>query len=240
MRKISTVSVIDSDAATGASLDRLAGGDSYKFEIHGDATAAVQRMTKLPLPDAALIAMRLPDASGPDCARDIKAIADIPIIFLADVADLPASDTYFFMYAEDFVVKPLQFEELDLRLRRALSQMPAHDYGGEPVLRVDKQLSVDFAHNRAIIAGKSIGLTPTESALLRILVRNAPRVVQSQTLLARVWPGADAYEDTLRVHMHRLRRKLETDAHHPHYIRTERGAGYRFAFSLPQFSAEDV
>ena len=106
--------------------------------------------------------------------------------------------------------------------------MPSLDYASQPVIRVDDSLSVDFAHNRITVAGKHYSLTPTESILLHVLLRNAGRVVENRLLIARVWPSEDVYEDTLRVHMHRLRRKLESDSHHPHYVRTERGIGYMF------------
>ncbi|HLV36190.1 MAG TPA: winged helix-turn-helix domain-containing protein, partial [Spirillospora sp.] len=107
-------------------------------------------------------------------------------------------------------------------------RMPSLDYASQPVIRVDEHLSIDFAHNRIMVSGKQYSLTPTESILLHVLLRNAGRVVENRLLIARVWPSEDVYEDTLRVHMHRLRRKLESDSHHPHYIRTERGIGYMF------------
>jgi DNA-binding response OmpR family regulator len=82
-------------------------------------------------------------------------------------------------------------------------------------------------------------LTPTESILLHVLLRNAGRVVENRMLIARVWPSEEIFEDTLRVHMHRLRRKLEADSHHPHYIRTERGVGYMFTIRLSEDGNED-
>ena len=112
--------------------------------------------------------------------------------------------------------------------------MPSLDYASEPIIHIDDNLSIDFAHNRIVVNGKGYGLTPTESILLHVLLRNASRVVENRMLIARVWPSEEVYEDTLRVHMHRLRRKLEADSHHPHYIRTERGIGYMFTVRPPE------
>jgi DNA-binding response OmpR family regulator len=117
--------------------------------------------------------------------------------------------------------------------------MPSLDYASQPIIPIDDNLSIDFAHNRIILNEKSIGLTPTESILLYVLLHNAGRVVENRMLIARVWPSDDVFEDTLRVHMHRLRRKLEADSHHPHYIRTERGVGYMFTIRPPSASDED-
>ena len=78
-------------------------------------------------------------------------------------------------------------------------------------------------------------VSPQQSQiLLHVLLRNAGRVVENRMLIARVWPSEDVFEDTLRVHMHRLRRKLESDSHHPHYVRTERGVGYMFTIRPPE------
>jgi DNA-binding response OmpR family regulator len=114
--------------------------------------------------------------------------------------------------------------------------MPSLDYASEPIIRIDDHLNIDFAHNRIVLNGSSITLTPTESILLHVLLRNAGRVVENRMLIARVWPSEEVFEDTLRVHMHRLRRKLEQDSHHPHYIRTERGIGYVFTVRPPDGS----
>lgn len=239
MRK-STVLVIDNDETVGQSLSRNRKGDDFSFESFQDAAGALDRLKSRPSPDIVLVAAQLPGAGGLDCAREIKSIADIPIILMAGVDDLDAGFSAFANYAEDFIVKPLDAGELEARIRIALKRMPAYDYAGEPVIVVDEQLSIDFAHNRAIYAGKTISLTPIEATLLRILVRNAPRVVQSHTLLARAWPAGAAIEDTLRVHMHRLRRKLEPDTRHPHYILTERGSGYRFTMRPARLSEENA
>jgi DNA-binding response OmpR family regulator len=93
---------------------------------------------------------------------------------------------------------------------------------------VDDRLAVDFAHQRAIVDGQPIPLTPTETKILYILMRNAGRVVTNDFLLRRLWPLEEVFEDTLRVHVHRLRRKIEATPTQPLYIVTERGLGYSF------------
>ena len=89
-------------------------------------------------------------------------------------------------------------------------------------------LGVDFAHQHAIVDGQSIDLTPTETKILYILMRNAGRTVTTDFLLRRLWPLEEVFEDTLRVHVHRLRQKIEADSRKPRYVVTERGLGYRF------------
>ena len=73
-----------------------------------------------------------------------------------------------------------------------------------------------------------IGITPTETQLLYILVHNANYIITSTLLLNRVWPLEEATEDRLHVHIHRLRDKIEQNPENPKYIISERGLGYKF------------
>lgn len=227
-----TVLIIENDPDLSQSIADSLDRSTYEVIAVNDAPPAIDYVREQGLPSIALIGLWLPSLSGFDIASRLKARADLPVIFLlSDISDSVLDGLK--KYADDFLFQPFALAELQVRVQLVLARLPIIDYDSEPVIRVDGNLSIDFAHNRISIAGKSIGLTPTESILLHVLLRNAPRVVQNRTLLSRVWSAEDVYEDTLRVHMHRLRRKLEADSHHPHYIRTERGVGYRFTQRPP-------
>jgi len=94
------------------------------------------------------------------------------------------------------------------------------------VTKVDDRLAVDFAHQRVIVEGQSVQLTPTETKLLYLLMRNAGHIVTTDFLLRRLWPRDEVFEDSLRVHVHRLRQKIEPVPAQPRYVNTERGVGY--------------
>jgi DNA-binding response OmpR family regulator len=87
---------------------------------------------------------------------------------------------------------------------------------------------VNFPKREVMVAGETVSLTPTETKLLYILVRNSGRIVTTDFLLSRIWPLQNAQEDRLHVHVHRLRRKIEADHNQPSYIVAERGTGYSF------------
>ena len=97
-----------------------------------------------------------------------------------------------------------------------------------PVTAIDDQLAIDFANSSFTLGSKTTTLTPIEASLLYILVQNKGSIVPSSKLTARVWPSEEVPDETLRVHMHRLRHKLEPDPRRPRYIQTERGVGYGF------------
>lgn len=208
----------------------------HGFEVTAvtDGPEALELVRQRGLPHLALVDLNLPSMHGFEVSNKLKSMADVPIIFVTASSDTDTVVQGLKKYAEDFIVKPFELRELEARVQVVLARMPSLDYASEPIIRIDDNLSIDFAHNRIVVNGKAYGLTPTESILLHVLLRNAGRVVENRMLIARVWPSEEVYEDTLRVHMHRLRRKLEADSHHPHYIRTERGVGYMFTVRPPE------
>ncbi len=226
--KGSTVLVIESDATLGRSIAGYLASHTYQAAVLSDAPDALDYVQNEALPNIVLLGTDLPSSSGFATAKQLKMLADLPIIFMMARSNEEFQVEGLKKYAEDFVINPVDFRELETRIQLVLGRLPTLNYGKEPVIRIDSQLSIDLAQNRAFVAGRAMRLTPTEALLLHVLLRHAPRVVQNHALLARVWPTESVYEDTLRVHMHRLRRKLESDSHHPRYIRTERGVGYRF------------
>jgi DNA-binding response OmpR family regulator len=222
------VLLIEDDRNINLLITNYMSAHDYEIVAFEDGPEALEYVGLRGLPHIALIDLALPTGHGFDVASRLKAMADVPIIFITATSDTETVVQGLRKYAEDFIVKPFELRELEARVQVVLARMPTLDYASEPIIRIDEHLSVDFAHNRITIHGRSESLTPTESILLHVLLRNAGRVVENRMLIARVWPSDEVYEDTLRVHMHRLRRKLESDSHHPHYIRTERSVGYMF------------
>lgn len=232
--KKSKILLIDHNAELSAQVADHFHSAGFQVTSFAQGPAAIDHAKEQGLPHIALVSLSQSPSPGFELANQLKSIADVPIIFLTETGAKADLLDGLKRYAEDFIVKPLNLQELETRVQLVLARMPSFDYASEPMVRVDDNLSIDFAHNRVEVGGKSVGLTPTESAMLHVLLRNATRVVENRVLIARVWPSEEVFEDTLRVHMHRLRRKIEADSHHPHYIRTERGVGYRFTQRPPE------
>ncbi|HRQ14943.1 MAG TPA: response regulator transcription factor, partial [Promineifilum sp.] len=114
------------------------------------------------------------------------------------------------------------------RVRRVLGRMEDYTYTLESTTRIDDRLLINFPLREATVDGQAVSLTPTETKLLYILVRNGGRIVTTDFLLNRIWPLQEAREDRLHVHVHRLRGKIEQDPNNPVYILAERGIGYTF------------
>ena len=154
----------------------------------------------------------------------------VPIIFISTEGEPETVIEGIKTYADDYLVKPFNITELVVRVQRVLSRVSDFGYAQSPLIQIDPWLGIDFANAQLHFADQtSVALTPTESKLLQTLYSRAGMIVPSSVLLSRVWPFEEVYEDTLRVHMHRLRRKLEpTGTGKPHYIQTVRGTGYSF------------
>jgi DNA-binding response OmpR family regulator len=165
--------------------------------------------------------------NGFEFCSTVQEFSDLPVILLTSVDEEETIIRGIEYFAEDYVTKPFSPRELVARVRRVLRRIGDFAYTLAPVISLDDRLAVDFAHKQAVVEERSVSLTPTESKLLYILMRNAGRVVGTDFLLRRLWPMEEVFEDSLRVHVHNLRRKIEVDPGKPYYILTERTLGYR-------------
>jgi DNA-binding response OmpR family regulator len=180
------------------------------------------------IPHLALVDLHMPIMSGFEFCHAVREFSDMPIIMLTAANTEETIIRGLEQYAEDYIIKPFSPSELVARVKRVLRRIDDYSYTNESTTRIDDNLMVDFPKREALVNGKPVSLTPTESKLLYILVRNAGRIVTTEFLLNRIWPMQDAQEDRLHVHVHRLRRKIESNPNEPSYIVAERGTGYRF------------
>jgi DNA-binding response OmpR family regulator len=174
----------------------------------------------------------MPGMYGFEFCRIVQQFSDLPIIMLTAVDEEETVIQGLQLFAEDYITKPFSPRELVVRVQRVLRRIGDFAYTLDPQIEVDDRLSVDFAHQQVIVEKQSISLTPIETKLLYILMRNAGRTTTTDFLLRRLWPLEEVFEDTLRVHIHRLRQKIEATPSRPRYIITERGTGYTFPANL--------
>ena len=180
------------------------------------------------MPHLAIVDINMPGMNGSEFCETVQEFSDLPVIMLTAVDEEETIIRGINYFAEDYVTKPFSPRELAARVQRVLRRISDYAYTMGPVTQIDDHLGVDFAHKQAIVDGQPVTLTPTETKLLYILIRNAGHTVSAGFLLRRLWSMEGVYEDTLRVHVHRLRQKIEPESSKPRYIITERGVGYSF------------
>lgn len=184
-------------------------------------------------PDLVLLDIRLPDISGFDVCRQIRAEGmHQPILMLTARDEEVDKVLGLELGADDYVVKPYSLRELISRIRALLRRA----YGDLAVPPTGKQLrfgelKVDLERWQVMRQGRAIDLTPTEFRLLRYLISNPDRPVSRNELIEAIWGYASEIgsERTIDVHIRHLREKLEKDPADPRWIVTVRGVGYKFA-----------
>ncbi|WP_275007108.1 response regulator [Promicromonospora iranensis] len=220
------VLVVDDDTALARAL-------AINLRAHGwDVTVAPTGAAGLDAvssarPDVVLLDLGLPDMPGLDVIAGIRGWTRVPIVVLSarQLGDdkVDALDAG----ADDYVTKPFAMNELLARLRAAVRRAEPGQ-AEEPVVTAG-ELRIDLARRTVSRAGADVRLSPTEWALLEVLVRNRGRLVDRKQLLHEVWgPAYSTETNYLRVYTAQLRRKLERDPSHPRHILTHPGAGYRF------------
>lgn len=215
--------IVDDDQGIRDSLCgelRAAGYDALTA-IDGRAGLAAFRVH---LPELLLTDLAMPGADGFVLISAIRQFSRTPIIVLSvrgnDADKIRALD----LGADDFVTKPFSVPELLARIRAQLRRSSS----ASRVLKFD-DLTIDLEGRRVVCGARELKLTPTEYALLELLVTHAGKPVFIEQIIARVWSAAPGTtHDTVRVHMSALRRKLEPDPARPRYVVTEPWIGYRF------------
>jgi DNA-binding response OmpR family regulator len=193
--------------------------------------AALAQIEAEGLPDLAIVDYTMPPGmNGFDFCQAVHEYSDMPTIMLTAVDEEEMIIEGLEQHAEDYMVKPFSPEELVARSQRVLKRVGLFPFVPAACIEVDDRLGINFPQRTAYIHDKKASLTPTETRLLYILMREAGEVVNTDFIIRRLWPLEPAFEDRLHVHMHRLRRKIEAknnDAYPP-YIISQRGEGYIF------------
>jgi two-component system KDP operon response regulator KdpE len=199
--------------------------DGYLVTTARDGVEAVRRL-ETAWPDLLLIDMMMPRRDGLSLAREVKAMADLPIIVLSAIDAGDSKADLLDEVAEDYITKPYHYPELRARINRVLRRL------GDKVPRrslvLGPNLTLELHRREATVGGETVKLTPTESRLLYALAANLGITVSTDTLLVRGWAETeDADPSYVWVTMRRLRQKLEADPNKPAHLLTVRGIGYR-------------
>jgi two-component system KDP operon response regulator KdpE len=218
------VLVVDDEAPIRRFLRTSLTAHGYRVVAAANASDGLDQFSA-GKPDLMILDLGLPDRDGVEIIERVREWSRTPIIVLSardrekdKIAALDAG-------ANDYLTKPFGIGELLARVRAALRQNFTPNE--EPVFEVG-ELSVDLARRTVLRGGEEIKLSPTEYAILRMLVLNAGKVVTHRQLLHEVW--GPAYVDEahyVRVYMGLLRQKIERIPSRPQFILSEPGVGYR-------------
>ncbi len=181
-------------------------------------------------PTLIILDLNLPDGDGRDFISHVRISSDIPILVLSARQSEQEKVDCFDLGADDYLAKPFGVNELLARVKVSLKRTAMMSLRDDIYKLGD--LEIDTTNSSVLLNNKTVHLTPIEFKLLFILAVKPGKVFTHRQLLTEVW-GSEYVDDThyLRIHMGRLRARLEKNSAAPRYILTEVGIGYRLAAS---------
>lgn len=220
-----TILVVDDDKSIVELLRDFLENEGFYVKAAFDTSQALVVLKESKI-DCIVLDIMMPGQNGFELCRQIRMESNVPILFLSALSDDVDKIRGLALGGDDYIVKTASPGEIVARvkavLRRTSSQQEIKrkllDYG---------RLSLDLSTREVFVEGQPISLTPKEYELLQLFAEHPKHVFTFDQLLDKFWEGIGD-KHTIRVHLSRLREKIEADPNHPQYIINVWGIGYRF------------
>ncbi|MCM3368128.1 MULTISPECIES: response regulator transcription factor [Bacillus] len=195
------------------------------------ASTAREGLTKFhqEQPDLVILDIMLPDGEGYDICRQIRETSHVPIIFLSAKGEESDKIVGLAIGGDDYITKPFSPKEVAYRVKAQLRRLSyLQSSQADPVI---KKGPFELNEQQAELTknGTVIELTPKELLLMTYFLQHPNRIISKETLYQTVW-GEDFFgsDNTVMVHIRRLREKIENSPSTPEFLVTVKGLGYKF------------
>lgn len=228
VRSLGRLLVVDDDPDVRSMLSRLLVSEGYDVDEAATGTATLSALASK-RPDLVILDVILDGEDGFELLGAIRRSSNVPVILLTGRGRESDRVVGLKLGADDYVVKPFSAAELAARvgtvLRRS-GQRPAQS----SVMLQFEGLAIDPQAREIFVNGELVVTTAKEFDLLHFLASSPRQVFSREQLLSHVWDSSSEWQDsgTVTEHIRRVRRKIEVNADKPRWVRTVRGAGYRF------------
>lgn len=223
--------VVDDDASIVNIIETALSQAGYSVCTAGDGDTAC-RLAREKHPHLIIMDVMMPKCNGILATVRIRQESNVPILMLSAKAEGTDRVLGLEAGADDYLIKPFYQQELLARVKALLRRFD--DLGSIRETKSENQLQVgqiilDTAQKALIVRGDLVRVTPTEYKILNVLMSNPGRVFSAEEIYSRVW-NCDAYavENTVMVHISRIREKLELNPKKPEYLKVVWGIGYVF------------
>ncbi|WP_100448703.1 response regulator transcription factor [Glycomyces xiaoerkulensis] len=221
------VLVVEDEESFSDALSYMLRKEGFEVSVAADGDAAIKEYERTGA-DVVLLDLMLPEKSGTEVCRELRANSNIPIIMVTARDSEVDKVVGLELGADDYITKPYSSRELVARIRAVLRRSAEPD---DPIVTVLEAgpVRMDVDRHTVSVGADDVQLPLKEFELLEMLLRNAGRVLTRGQLIDRVW-GANYVGDTktLDVHVKRLRSKIEPEPGKPRHLVTVRGLGYKF------------
>jgi two-component system KDP operon response regulator KdpE len=219
--------VVDDEPQITRVLKTTLSSQGYGVRTASDGDEALLMMKDW-VPDLVITDLRMPNMTGLELCRYIRARSRVPIIVLSVKGEERTKVEALDAGADDYITKPFGVNELLARVRAALRRVATPEKA-EAALIEAGDFRIDVPGRNVRVRDREVHLTPKEFDLLVFFARHAGKVLTHRALLTAVWGTNSAEQpEYLRVFVGHLRKKLEVDESSPRYILTDPWVGYRF------------
>jgi len=219
--------VVDDESQITRVLRTTLSSHGYTVRTAADGDEALEVMRSW-TPDLVITDLSMPNMSGLELCRRIRAKSQVPIIVLSVRGEEKTKVEALDVGADDYVTKPFNMNELLARVRAGLRRAAMAPPEEATEIKVG-DFTIDLSTRAVTVRGHEVRLTPKEFELLTYLAKHPNKVITHRTLLAAVWGGNSTEQpEYLRVFINHLRKKLEPENGSLKYILTEPWVGYRF------------
>ncbi len=227
-RMARTILVVDDETTLRETLVEALESEGYRAVPAADGREALAAF-RAHRPDLVLLDLMLPELSGVEVCRILRAESAVPIIMLTAKDSEVDKVVGLELGADDYVTKPFSLRELTARIRAIFRRAEQVGTTETPPVIDLGRVQVDLAGHRLLRDGQTLPVKPKAFELLAFLLRNPGQVFTRDQLLEHVWGYDFAGESrTVDVHVHWLRAEIEADPAAPAYLHTVRGVGYVF------------
>ena len=227
-----TILIVEDDHDILEVVTILLGREGFKVLKASTGQEALDQISKRP--DLIILDVMLPDMDGFDVCRRIRKDSLAPVLYLTAKTGVQDKTEGLEAGGDDYLVKPFFQEELLARIRALLRRYEKYRGKEETENQVtyleQGRFRVSLEFNEVLQDGKAISMTDIECRVLKLLMQYRNKIFSIQNIYESVWEKPYFYDanNTVMVHIRRLRMAIEDDPRHPVYIRTEWGRGYRF------------
>ncbi|AUS26486.1 hypothetical protein C1A50_2316 [Paenibacillus polymyxa] len=203
--------------------------EGYRLLMARDGLEALEQVNREQI-DVMVLDVMMPNMDGIEACMKIRETEHFPIIMLSAKGQDMDKITGLSVGADDYVTKPFSPLELVARIKSQLRRVRKYTHSS-PILEhemVLDELSINTVTHEITLAGESVKLTPREFAIVELLARHRGQVLSMEQIYEKVWK--EQYlesNNTLMVHVRKIREKIETDPRKPKYLKTVWGIGYK-------------
>ena len=231
-----SILIIEDDEDIREGIRILFSGENYRITEAGSGEEGL-RLFSVDI-DLVILDIMMPGISGLKTCEEIRRISNVPVLFLTAKSQESDKLIGFMAGGDDYLVKPFTYSELLARTKALLRRYTVYkgkdvtgesEYDEEGYI-IRRSLRVSTTYNEVFRDGRKIELSEIEYRMLLLMMKNPGRIFSTKNLYESVWNEPYFYisNNTVMVHIRKLRMKIENDPKNPEYIHTVWGKGYRF------------